>query len=115
MKIMPTSKSIATNKAYTFDEVYEKLKAEAKLPAEPYIHKVFGLKAIYIPGTDTHDVSIGISKSKITVAEAAKPTLKNIAVDFVTSGWSTIAGSHVSNITDIVNAVADEVQRLFGK
>ena len=114
MKVMPTSKSIVTNKSYAFDEVYEKLKAEATLPAEPYIHKVFGLKGIYIPATKTHDVSITVSKKKITVAEAAKPTLKNMAADFVTSGWSTIGGSQLTNITDIVNEVAGEVQRIFG-
>ena len=113
MKVMPTSKTITTNKNYTFEEVYEKIKTEATLPAEPYIHKVLGLKGIYIPATKTHDVSITVSKKKITVAEAAKPSVKNIAVDFVTSGWSTIGGSQLSNITDIVNAVADEVQRLF--
>ena len=115
MKVMPTSKSIATNRAYTFEEVYEKLKAEAKLPAEPYIHKILGMNGVYIPATKTHDVAVTVTKKKITVAEAAKPSLKNVAADFVTSGWSTIAGSQLSNITDIVNAVADEVQRLFGQ
>ena len=114
MKLMPTSKSITTNRSYTFEEVYEKLKADANLPAEPYIHKVLGMKGIYIPATKTHDVSVTVSKKKITVAEAAKPSLKNIAVDFVTSGWSTIGGSQLSNITDIVNEVAEEVLRIFG-
>ena len=114
MKVMPTSKVITTNRSYTFDEVHEKLKTEANLPSEPYIHKVFGMKGIYIPATKTHDVSVTVSKKKITVAEAAKPSLKNVAVDFVTSGWSTIAGSQLSNITDIVNEVAEEVRRIFG-
>ena len=49
MKVMPTSKSITPNRTYTFEEVYEKLKAEANLPAEPYIHKVLGMKGVYIP------------------------------------------------------------------
>ena len=115
MKVMPTSKTITANRIYTFEEVFEKLKAEATLPAEPYIHNVLMLKGIYVPATKTHDVSITVSKNKITVAEAAKPSIKNMAVDFVTSGWSTIGGSQLSNITDIVNAVADEVQRLFGE
>ena len=114
MKVMPASKSIATNRSYTFEEVYEKLKTEANLPSEPYIHKVLMMKGVYIPATKTHDVSVTVSKNKITVAEAAKPTLKNIAVDFATSGWSTIGGSQLSNITDIVNEVAEEVRRLFG-
>ena len=114
MKVMPTSKTIATSKSYTFEEVYEKLKSDANLPAEPYIHKVLMMKGIYIPATKTHDVAITVSKNKITVAEAAKPSLKNMAVDFATSGWSTIGGSQLSNITDIVNEVAEEVRRLFG-
>ena len=114
MKIMPTSKSIVTNKSYTIEEIFEKLKTEANLPSEPYMHKVLMMKGVYIPATKTHDVSVTVSKKKITVAEAAKPSLKNVAVDFVTSGWSTIGGSQLSNITDIVNEVAEEVQRIFG-
>ena len=114
MKVLPTSKAITTNRSYTFEEVHEKLIAEASLPSEPYIHKVFGMKGIYIPATKTHDVSITVSKKKITVAEAAKPSLKNMAADFITSGWSTIGGSHLTNITDIVNEVAEEVRRIFG-
>jgi|GEM_PF-2563658 len=114
MKLMPVIKTIKTNKNYTFEEVFETLKTEAKLPAEPYIHKVLGFKGVYIPATDTHDVSVTVSKNKITVAEASKPELGNIAADFVTSGWSTIIGRGLSDIGDIVNAVADEVQRIFG-
>jgi hypothetical protein len=91
------------------------MKSEAKLPAEPYIHKVLMLKGIYIPGTATHDVSVTVSKNKIPVAEAAKPRIENIAVDFVSNGWSTIIGSHATGITEMVKAVADEVQRIFGK
>jgi len=114
MRLMPASKTITANRNYTFEEMYETLKTQAKLPAEPYIHKMFGLKGVYIPATKTHDVSVTVSKNKITVAEAVKPSVKNIALDFVTDGWSTIAGRNLTEIGDYVNSVAEEVQRIFG-
>ena len=114
MRIKPAIRKITTNRTYTFDEVFETLKKEGKLPAEPYVYKLLGIKAIYIPGTTTQDISIGVSKNSITVGEAAKPTVKNIALDVLTDSWSSVVGSVVEDIKGMVDAVADEVQRLFG-
>jgi len=114
MRIKPALRKITTKRTYTFEEVFETLKKEGNLPAEPYVYKLLGIKAIYIPGTTTQDVSIGVSKNSITVGEAAKPTVKNIAVDVLTNSWSSVIGSVVEDIKGMVDAVADEVQRLFG-
>lgn len=115
MGLLPASFKIDTKQTYTFEEVFDIVKRDAKLPSEPYIHKVLGLKGIYVPGTATHDISITVSKNKLTVSEAAKPSLNNILTDFVTDGWSTIVGSHITGIKDMVKAVAEEMTRLFGK
>lgn len=114
VKIMPYSKTVKTNRTYTFDEVFETLAKDGKLPAEPYIYKLLGLKAIHVPGTETADVSVLPKKGKIVVNEVAKPSVTNLAIDFMTEGWSTIAGRNVTGIGDVVNTVAEEVQRLFG-
>ena len=115
MRMKPAIRKVPTKRTYTFEEVFETLKKEGNLPAEPYVYKVLGIKAIYIPGTKTQDVSIGVSKNSITVGEAAKPTVKNIALDVLTDSWSSIVGSAVEDIKGMVDSVADEVQRLFGK
>ena len=114
MRIKPALRKITTNRTYTFEEVLDTLKKEGNLPAEPYVYKLLGVKAIYIPGTTTQDVSIGVNKKSITVAEAAKPTLKVIAADVLTNSWSSVIGSIVEDIKGMVDVVADEVQRLFG-
>ena len=116
MAFMPTSKTIKTKQVYTLEEVFETLKKDANLPAEPYIQSVLGMKAIQIPGTATQVVEITVSKKpKISVHEGAKPSVGNFVADQVTGGWSSIVGRHVSDIKSMVEAVAAEVERLFGK
>ena len=114
MRIKPAYRKVETKRTYTFDEVLETLQKEGKLPAEPYGFKLLGLKAIYVPGTRTQEVCIRVSKGNITVGEAAKPSMKNIAVDVLTNSWSSVVGSVVEDIKGMVDAVADECQRLFG-
>ena len=116
MGLMPASKKVQTKQIYTIEEVFETLKKEAKLPAEPYMHNVLGIKSVQVPATKTHVVNISVTKNKnrITVQEMPKPTVSNILVDQVTDGWSSIVGSAVSDIKSIVNEVAAEVERLFG-
>ena len=115
MGLFPASKKVQSKQVYTIEEVFETLKTEAKLPAEPYMHNVLGMKAVQIPATKTHVVSITVSKNKnkITVQEAPKPSAGNILTDQLTNGWSSIIGSAVSDIKTIVNEVAAEVERIF--
>ena len=115
MGFMPASKTIKSKQIYTLDEVFEVLKKEGSLPAEPYMHSVLGMKAIQVPGTKTHVVSITVAKNKnkITVQEAPKPTAGNILADQLTDGWSSIVGRHVQDIKGILETVAKEVERLF--
>ena len=114
MRIKPAIRKITTNRTYSFDEVFEILKRDGNLPAEPYVFKLLGMKAIYIPGTATQEVSISVSKNSVTVGEVAKPSAKNIAADILTNSWSSVVGSVINDIKGMVDAVADEVQRLFG-
>ena len=115
MGFMLASKKVQSKQVYTIDEIFETLKKEAKLPGEPKMISVLGMKSIQIPGTATHIVTISAAKNKnkITVQEAPKPSVGNFLVDQVTDGWSTIIGGGVLDIKSIVEAVASEVERLF--
>jgi len=116
MGLMPASKKVETKQIYTIDEVFETLKNEAKLPGEPYMHHVLGLKSVQVPASKTHvvDISVTTNKNRITVQEMPKPSAGNILVDQLTSGWSSIIGGATTDMKSIVNEIAAEVERLFG-
>lgn len=114
MGLMPATKTIKTQNEYTVEEVFERLSGSGKMPGEPYYVPFGKTKYIYIPGVGMNDIGISVKKKKNFVTEASRPadTRKNIAIDLVTDGWATIIGRNVTNIGELVNAVAEEIQRL---
>ena len=111
-------KTIKVSENLSVEAAFERLKADGKLPAEPYLYKgPFG-NMIYVPGAGDNDIQISIVKGKMTIGDAARPKgmfsgmVKEEALAALTGGWSKILSKKPSN-KELFEKVSAECMRLF--
>ena len=115
MLLLP--KSVSLSKAYTVEEVLEKLQNEAQIPT-PYAYKgLIGGSVIYVPGVGDNDIQISVRKQKLTVCDAARPkdavksVVRDIAIDALTNGLAPFLSR--GNNKELFQQVLAECKRLF--
>lgn len=109
------TRSIKTKRKYSSDEIYDILKTEGNLPAEPYISGKGLMRGLFVPGIGKYDVCVSSMGKKISCSEYVRQgeQTKNIALSFATNNWSDIIDSDSLNNKAVTDVVADEIERLF--
>ena len=108
-------KSVKTKRKFTIDEIYEILKAEGRLPAEPYISGTGMTRGLFVPGVGKYDVCISTMGAKITCSENVRKSeqVKTIGLSVLSSGWSDAADRESVANKAMTDAVAADIERLF--
>ena len=108
-------KTIKVKRKYTVDEIFEILKNEGNLPAEPYISGSGIMRGLFVPGIGKYDVNISTMGKKILCSEYVRrdAQLHTFAMDSLTSGWSAILDQASLDNKAVTDTVAAEVERLF--
>ena len=108
-------KSTKTKRKFTLDEIYEILKTEGDLPAEPYMSGSGIMRGLFVPGIGKYDVSISTMGKKIICSEYVRQgeQMKNIGASFLTNGWSDILDKQSKDNKNITDLVGAEIERLF--
>jgi len=111
-------RNIETDRAYTAEEIMERLCQHARLPGPPYYHKYGKEYFVYIPGTGTKDMCVNHSwfPGKFVLEEVDRPGTfgKSVLMAGLTSGWADVAEAATSNLNQLMDQVANELWRLFG-
>lgn len=109
------TRSIKTKRKYSIDEVHDILKAEANLPAEPYITGKGLMRGLFVPGVGKFDVCISTMGKKISCSEYVRQgeQAKSFALNVVTNSWSDVLDGDSLDNRAVTDAVADEVERIF--
>jgi hypothetical protein len=128
----PAKKVIPTTKAYTLEEVRDTLNQQGGFPSEGVIGGVLGSKGVYFITYMATDVWVRVQKNKISVIQRQMPKASNIVGGIVggvvggviagvmegknkAASWEAYLGRAKYKVDDIVYAVADKVQELFGE
>lgn len=109
------TRSTKTKRKYTIDEIYDILKAEANLPAEPYITGKGLMRGLFVPGIGKYDVCISTMGKKISCSEYVRQgeQAKSFALTMVTDSWSDVLDGNSLDNKAVTDAVADEIDRIF--
>lgn len=109
------TRSTKTKRKYSIDEIYDILKAEGNLPAEPYISGKGLMRGLFVPGVGKYDVCISSMGKKISCNEYVRQgeQAKSIALTLVTDSWSDIIDGNSLSNKAVADVVADEIERLF--
>lgn len=108
-------RSIKVSKKYSIDEIFDILKAEGNLPAEPYITGKGFMRGLFVPGVGKYDVNIATMGKKITCSEYVRQgeQLKNLGLNIITDSWSDVLDGQSLDNRAVTDMVADEIERLF--
>jgi len=104
---------------YTGEEIMDRLIKFAQLPGQPYYKKMWNRNYVVIPGAGTKDMVINHTgmPGMFIVSEIDRPgTLgKSVLMAGLTSGMADVFESATSNINQLMDQVANEIHRLFGR
>ena len=131
----PTRKIIKTRQVFSVGEVVETFTQQGGFPFIPFTKKVLGREYIYFPGDGKEDIHITVKKDKIIITHTDKPTVgKTVAKslggvvggaiagaidaakgkDSATPEWAIFLGKDDYTMDDIILAVTNRAQQLFG-
>lgn len=104
---------------YTGEQIMDRLLGYAQLPGQPYFKKMWGRNYVVIPGAGTKDMMINHTgmPGQFILSEIDRPgTLgKSVLMAGLTSGMADVVESSTSNLNQLMDQVANELFRLFGK
>ncbi|MGI6153654.1 MAG: DUF4870 domain-containing protein [Christensenellaceae bacterium] len=104
---------------YTGEEIMDRLLKYAQLPGQPYFKKMWNRNFVVIPGAGTKDMLINHTgmPGQFILSEIDRPgTLgKSVLMAGLTSGMADVVESATSNLNQLMDQVANELYRLFGR
>ena len=111
-------RNINVDRAYTVEEIMNRLCQYANLPGQPYYHKYGNEYFVYIPGTGSKDMCVNHSwfPGQFVLEEVDRPGTfgRSVLMAGLTQGWADVAESATSNLNQVMDQVANELWRLFG-
>lgn len=108
-------RSTKAKRKFDVGEIFEILKAEGNLPAEPFMTGSGFTRALFVPGIGKYDICISALGKKISASPIVRSdaVVGNMAKSVLTDGWSDILDSERKQNASLVDAVGDELDRLF--
>jgi len=113
------SREIEVDTIYTVEEIMNRLCQYANLPGQPYYHKYGSEYFVYVPGSGTRDMCINHTwyHGKFVIEEVERPGTfgKSVLMAGLTGGWYDVAQYAGDNFNELMDQLANELWRLFGK
>lgn len=104
---------------YTGEEIMDRLLQYAQLPGQPYFKQMWKRNYVVIPGSGTKDMMINHTgrPGQFILSEIDRPGTmgKSVLMAGLTSGMADVFESATSNINQLMDQVANELYRLFGR
>ncbi|MDL2237655.1 hypothetical protein LJC56_07490 [Christensenellaceae bacterium OttesenSCG-928-K19] len=104
---------------YTGEEIMDRLLRYAQLPGQPYFKKMWNRNYVVIPGAGTKDMMINHTgmPGQFILTEIDRPGTigKSVLMAGLTSGMADVFESATSNLNQLMDQVANELYRLFGR